>query len=113
MATETVTIKIYLDEGIANPGSLLYEGNHELTNKENEIQKISIRDKNITLHGGGSFRVAVELKHDGLPCIARENDGTFQNLKNFVYVNNNWTQSKNVGMSDDFVIRATVDTAKQ
>ena len=113
IATETVKVFVYRDDGSTKPGETLYQGDHELVASVTELQKIDLRDKEITFHGGGLCRIGIQFTHDGLPCVARDDDGSFSKGKNWIYVNNNWTGSENEGIKDDFIIRANIDTQKK
>ncbi|MBR9859257.1 hypothetical protein GYB22_00600 [bacterium] len=109
--SKDVIVRIYWDEGKANPGEKMYEGTHTISNPSvTSFQTINLRNEEITFHSGGTFRVTLEFKHAGLPCVARDNDGNFSNTKNWVYENSNWIGPDLIGIKDDFIIRATVDT---
>lgn len=104
-----ILLKIYKDIGVGTPGALLYSSTYSIAASDNTMQQIDLRDQKIVVQGGGSIRVAIEMTAAGLPSVARDEDGTIQSNANWIKTGGSWVSSVSLGLSGDFIIRATVD----
>lgn len=92
-----------------DPGIELYAGTYGSIAADMALQEVDLTDKMVTVPA--TFRVGVEMLHDGLPSIARDNDDTINPDANFVLVNGTtWKKSSDLGVTGDWIIRAFVDT---
>ncbi len=92
-----------------DPGIELYAGTYGIISADMALQEVDLTDKMVTVPA--TFRVGVEMLHDGLPSIARDNDDTIDPEANFVLVNGmTWSKSSDLGVTGDWIIRAFVDT---
>ncbi|MCA9756423.1 MAG: T9SS type A sorting domain-containing protein [Candidatus Eisenbacteria bacterium] len=102
----TVTLKIWDDSaGTTNPGALLYSGDYTLTGADNAINQIDVSGEALTITG--PIRVGIEFQHSGYPSIARDDDGTIDINRNFIYTSGVWFRSNLFGLTGDWIIRAT------
>ena len=109
-----VTLRIYQDDGNTDPGSLLHENTYVVVPASDSIQEIDLTASAIGLPSGSSFRVAIEMDHDGPPSIARDDDGC-DGARNWIYGAISpdpaaWHDYCALGGLGDFVIRAEVET---
>jgi len=111
-ATRTVTIVIYDDTAATTlPGAPLGGSDFQLTGNNTALSEIDLTGEAITLPA--RFRVGVQFQDTGLPSIGRDLDGTIDDAKNFVRVNDGgsgqWVRSDDIGIHTDWIIRAVVD----
>ncbi|MFK7888481.1 MAG: thrombospondin type 3 repeat-containing protein [Gammaproteobacteria bacterium] len=110
--TDTVTmgIQIWDDPGGTEPGTLIYSGEVVLTGSTTNLQQIDLTATPIVVTR--PFRVALVFGHDGLPGIATDIDGSVDASANFILADfgglSLWFASPTLGVSGDFVLRATV-----
>ncbi len=111
-----VGLKIYIESGETDPGTLLYDDEYHLEPSSTAIQEIDLTavEPPIQLAGGTSIRVAIEMKHDDEPSIARDNDGCTAGV-NWIYGTpapdpTGWYDFCALGGEGDWVIRAEVET---
>jgi hypothetical protein len=64
------------------PGTQLYQGDDTLTGSDDAFSVIDLTASNVFV--SGSFRVGIEFQHDGVPSIARDDDGTIRTTRNFI-----------------------------
>ena len=107
-ATRTVTVHVWDDSaGTTAPGAELYSGDFEMTGSNEAMQEIDLSAENILVPG--DFRVGIEFQADGLPAVARDDDGTIAATRNFILADGlGWYQSQSLGLTGDWVIRAMV-----
>jgi hypothetical protein len=106
---ETLTLNIYEDTGAADVGALLYTGDIPITPSVDAITEIDLTADNVLMAGGGSIRVAFQFSHTDLPSIARDDDGTNNVGRNWIYMGGFWADSSNLGPNSvpgDWIIRA-------
>lgn len=104
-----IVLKIYKDIGVGTPGTLLYTSTYSVAASDNLLQQIDLRDKLIVVNGGGSIRVAIEMTAAGLPSVAVDKDGTVTGNANWIKTGGSWVSSPSLGLSGDFIIRATIE----
>lgn len=109
--TREVGINIWDDSaGSTVPGPLLFTGTVTLTGSNVNLQEIDLSLSPVLVDG--PFRVGLEFTHSGLPSVATDLDGTIDAAANFILADVGvlfWFQSQTLGVSGDFVIRATID----
>ena len=104
-AQQTVTLHIWDDSAEQiNPGALLFSGDYLLTGADDAINVIDISAEQIQVPG--PFRVGIEFQHTGYPSIARDDDGTINIDRNFIFTSNTWFRSNLFGVTGDWIIRA-------
>ncbi len=110
---QKVTLKIWDDTALTDePGEELYVADYELISADMALQELDFSADNILV--SGPFRVGVSFQHDGLPSVARDDDGTIAADKNFILADNlGWKPSADLGLTGDFVLRAFVDDMAQ
>lgn len=107
-ATQTVTLNVYDDSGLAIvPGALLYSGQFMLQGANDILNEIELTQFAITVPG--PFRVGIEFHHAGAPSIARDGDGNIMTDRNWIqFADDTWHESSTLGLAGDWIIRATV-----
>ena len=89
------------------PGAELYSGVHSVIGFDTGLQEINLSGQSIVVPG--PFRVGIEFVAAGLPSIARDDDGTVDASRNFVFVSGpGWIGAQSAGLAGDWVIRAVV-----
>jgi len=106
-ATPTVTLHVWDDTaGTDAPGSELFAGDFQLMGSDSAMQEL-VLPSTVTLTQ--QFRVGIEFHHSGAPSIARDNDGTIAQDKNYMMAQGlGWTKSATLGLSGDWIIRAVI-----
>jgi hypothetical protein len=104
-----IVLKIYKDIGVGTPGTQLFTGTYSIAASDNSMQQIDLRDSKIMVNGGGSIRVAIEMTAAGIPSVAVDKDGTVSGTANWIKTGGSWVTSTSLGLSGDFIIRATVE----
>jgi MYXO-CTERM domain-containing protein len=109
-ADTPVRVEIYRDEGVAEPGTLLYSADYSVQPAENVLHQIDLSGEDIVHDGAGSLRVALVALHDGAPSVARDDDGC-QPGRNWIRTTapTAWTDACDLGVPGDWIIRAKVD----
>lgn len=109
--TRQMGIRVWEDAaGIDSPGLLLYTGEVSLTGSNSLLQEIDLSISPIFV--SGPFRVGLEFNHDGTPTVATDLDGNINAAANFILADIGvpfWFSSSILGVSGDFIIRATID----
>jgi cysteine-rich repeat protein len=107
--TQTVTLRIYQDVGLAAPGAVLFEGDYQVTGADTAMQVADLSPP-VAVPAGDAFRLSVFWQHAGLPGIARD-DGTTAADANWVFISGGlgWTPWSTVGGSGNFILRAVVE----
>ncbi len=110
--TRNMGISVWDDTpGGDSPGNLLFTGDVALTGSNVALQEIDLSLTPIIV--SGPFRVGLEFNHSGTPSVATDLDGTINAAANFILADLGgltfWFTSSTLGVSGDFVIRATVD----
>ncbi len=105
----TITLRIYDDQGGGStPGAQLFFQDYQVTASDTAMQEIDLTGENVLVTG--TFRVAIEFQHSGLPSIARDTDGNIQAARNFIYASiGSWFDSQLFGLTGDWIIRAGVE----
>ena len=102
----TVTLRIWDDSNLTNnPGPEIFSGDYILTGANDAINVIDLSGEGIVING--PIRVGIEFQHSGLPSIARDDDGTIDITRNFIYTSGTWFRSNLFGLTGDWIIRAT------
>lgn len=105
----TLTLKIWRDTGTVAPGALLFSGDYLVSGSDTAFQAIDLSGENIQVDG--PFRVGLTFQHNGAPGPARDGDGINSAL-NFIDAQGiGWVQSSLLGVTGDWIIRATVNAA--
>lgn len=108
-ASRDIVLKIYKDIGVGTPGGLLFSSTYSIAASDNNLQQIDLRDNKIMVNGGGSIRVAIEMTAAGVPSVAVDKDGTVSGTANWIKTGSSWVISTSLGLSGDFIIRATIE----
>jgi hypothetical protein len=107
--TETVTLKIFEETGVATPGSEMFSSDYSLTGSDYAWQVIDLSAQDILLQPG-SYRFGIQYHHSGYPGIARDDDGNIQTGRNWVNLTSGgWVAAETLGLTGDFIIRADVN----
>lgn len=97
--------------GLDSPGFLLFTGDVVLTGSNSLLQEIDLSLTPIPVNG--PFRIGLEFNHAGAPTVATDLDGTIDVAANFILADLGgfffWFRSSTLGVSGDFIIRATID----
>jgi len=105
--TRTITLHVYDDTAVTtSPGTQLHEADYLLTASDTDFNDIGLVGDNVTVPA--RFRVAIQFQDDGLPSVARDQDGTITADRNFVYTGGQWFQSSTFLIPTDWIIRAEV-----
>jgi len=105
--TPMVTLHIWDDSaGTDTPGTELFTDDYVLTASDTALQEIDLTAAGISV--SGPFRVGIEFLQDAPPSLARDNDGTINAPRNFIYTLGSWYRSNLFGVSGDWIIRAGV-----
>lgn len=110
-ASRDVVLKIYEDNGAATPGFLLFDATYNVPSSNSLLYQLDIRDKDVTVEGGGSIRVSFEFVDDkGFPSFAQEFDGLYDPGRNWIKDPFGfWKNNDTGGVSGNWVIRAIVE----
>ena len=108
-ASRDIVLKIYKDIGVGTPGGLLFSSTYSVAASDNNLQQIDLLDNKIMVNGGGSIRVAIEMTAAGVPSVAVDKDGTVSGTANWIKTGSSWVISTSLGLSGDFIIRATIE----
>ena len=80
-----------------------------VTSSLTTYHEFDVSAENIMFENGGSFRVSLEMTHTGFPNVAIDQDGTIDVTRNWYKTAGGvWNSSGNVGLTGDFIIRATI-----
>lgn len=109
-ATERlVTVVIWDDNGSTAPGAVLFGKEYLLTGSAN-LQTIDLSAEGVLVDG--PFRIGLRFTGAGLPSVARDDDATIDPSRNFVLADGlGWVTSVSLGLTGDWILRATVDDA--
>lgn len=116
-STREMGVQIWEDAaGDDAPGSLLFTGDVTLIGSNVSLNEIDLSLTPIIVNG--PFRVGLEFGHNGLPSVATGLDGTIDASANFILADVAvgvlfWFPSATLGVTGDFVIRATIDNLVQ
>ena len=110
--TREIILHIWDDDGTsAAPGAERFTRTYQLTGSNTDLQLIDLSGDGVFVTG--AFRVGIEFVVDGLPSIARDDDGNIQPDTNFILASILdqfiWTESSLLGLTGDWIIRATVE----
>jgi hypothetical protein len=110
-STKMVAVQFWEDPGDTDdPGAPIgLPFDVELTGDDDQLHEVVLGDSVVV---NGPFRVGIEFFHDGLPSIARDDDGTIAEDRNFICANFGgecvWVRSSLFGVSGDWIVRATI-----
>jgi len=108
-----VTLKIFEDDGSDTPGQLIHSSRHLITPADNTFRQLNLTSYGLKIGANKMFRVSLEMSKSGLPCIARDDDGTIENGKNWVRAaDGTWQKAELLGITGDFIIRSEVVVEK-
>lgn len=107
--TQTITLKVWDDTAGTNaPGTELFSGDFELVGSNDSIQELNLVGGGANVTVTKQFRVGIQVNHNGLPSIARDNDGIAAD-KNYLLASGlGWARSQSLGLAGDWIIRAFV-----
>jgi len=107
--TRTVRVHIWEDgAGSWSPGPVIFSGDFQLEGRNDALQQVDLSSSGIFV--SGPFRVGFEFFDDGLPSIARDDDGNIQGSTNYILDSLlGWVDSSLLGLTGDWIIRATVE----
>lgn len=106
-----VVLHVWEDTGAYGPGTEIYTEAYLATGSASALNSIDLTAAGVQVNG--PFRVGLEFTQDGLPCVARDTDGTIAATQNFIMANGiGWVPSNLLGVTGDWVIRATVDVVE-
>lgn len=109
--TQDVGVLVWEDAAGADaPGALVFSGEVGLMGSNVLLQEIDLTLSAVVVNG--PFRVGFEFTHNGLPGVATDLDGTIDAGANFILADIGvpfWFRSASLGVSGDFVIRASVN----
>jgi len=107
-ATRSVTLRIWDDSGGSDaPGVELYSQDFQLIGNDTALQEMDVSAAGIPV--AADFRVGIEFQDDGLPSVARDDDGNIQPNRNFVYAGGlGWVESSTLGLTGDWILRAVI-----
>lgn len=109
--TRDMGVRIWEDAaGAPTPGALLFSADVSLAGSNTELQLIDLALTAVVV--SGPFRVGLEFNHDGVPTVATDTDGSIDAAANFILADVGfplWFSAASLGVSGDFVIRATID----
>lgn len=110
--TRDMGLRIWDDPaGVTLPGVELFSGTVTMTGSNVNIQEIDLSLAPVLVQG--PFRVGLEFGHSGLPSVASDLDGSIDAGANFILADIGalfWFQSSTLGVSGDWIIRATIDS---
>ena len=111
-STQEMGLRVWDDTaGNDIPGFELFSGSVSLTGSNVNLQQIDLSLAPVVING--PFRVGLEFGHAGFPSVASDLDGTINAAANFILADIGvlfWFQSATLGVSGDFIIRASLDS---
>lgn len=122
-STRNTTVRMYAPDGTsvlgdaAFPGTELYSaGEFQITSSDGgasgvALTEIDLSQENWTV-ASGAFWISLDVTHDGFPGPVRDADGTINAPANAIReATFGWVTSQFVGITGDWVLRVTVQTA--
>ncbi len=111
--TQFMGISVWDDPaGTSEPGALLFDAIVPLTGSNQFLQQIDLSLSSIVVDGPFRVGLGFGFDHTGLPTVATDLDGTIDAGANFILADIGvpfWFPSATLGVSGDFIIRATID----
>jgi hypothetical protein len=105
-SSQVVTLRIWDDSALINsPGVELYSRDISLTPDDHVLQEIDLFGEGVVVNG--PFRVGIELRNNGPPSVAVDDDGITPG-RSFIEAGSGWTEAGVAGVTGDWIIRATV-----
>jgi len=103
-----ITLHVWDDQGgLWSPGAELWSGDFTVTSSNSAWQEADLQMHNILLPG--TFRIGIEFHHSGLPAMARDDDGSNNTGRNFIFISSGmWIDSTVVPLPGDWILRATL-----
>lgn len=110
-ATATDVILHIWDDaaGTAAPGAELFSDTVNLLPSSVSLIQIDLTSAALSIDG--PIRVGIEFTIAGLPCVGRDDDGTIDGTRNFIYSGGTWYASTAFGVTGDWIIRAETDAS--
>ena len=107
-ANRELLLKIYKDNGDANPGEMIHSSKHTMASALTALTDLNIKSSNVRLAAGQDVRVSFEiLDTKNFPSFAEEFDGTYIETKNWLKAKDGtWNSNDGVGVNGNWVIRA-------
>jgi hypothetical protein len=109
--TRSVRLYIWDDASLSvTPGTELYGQDYQVTASNFGLQEIDLSATPVAV--GGPFRIGLLFYDDGVPSIARDDDGNITANRNFILLNGvTWVDASTVGVTGDWILRAVVSGA--
>lgn len=105
-ASQTITLRVHEDDGgAAAPGRQVFSGDFVVSGADATYQEIDLVAEAVWV--SGPFRVAIEVRHDGLPGLAIDQDGTIAPDRNFIR-SGDWFEASVLGVPGDWILRTDV-----
>jgi hypothetical protein len=105
--TVNVVLHVWDDSaGTVAPGAELLTGTYLVSGSNGTFHWIDVSGAGLVL--SGPFRVGLEFTRNGLPCVARDDDGITPGVNFVDLVGIGWQNAADAGVTGDFVIRATL-----
>ena len=107
-ANREVLLKIYKDNGDANPGEMIHSSKHTMASSLTSFADLNIKSSNVRLEAGQDVRISFEiLDEKNFPSFAEEFDGAYDESKNWLKdKDGTWNSNDGVGVNGNWVIRA-------
>ncbi len=107
-ANREMLLKIYKDNGDANPGELIHSSKHTMASSLTSLADLNIKSSNVRVDAGQDIRVSFEvLDTKNFPSFAEEFDGTYIETKNWKKdKDGTWNSNDGIGVNGNWVIRA-------
>ena len=107
-ANRELLLKIYKDNGDANPGEMIHSSKHTMASALTALTDLNIKSSDVRLAAGQDVRVSFEiLDTKNFPSFAEEFDGAYVEEKNWLKdKDGTWNSNNGVGVNGNWVIRA-------
>ena len=107
-ANRELLLKIYKDDGDANPGEMIHSSKHTMASSLTSYADLNIKSSGVRLAAGQDVRISFEiLDTKNFPSFAEEFDGAYEESKNWLKdKDGTWNSNDGVGVNGNWVIRA-------
>jgi hypothetical protein len=107
-ANREVLLKIYKDNGDANPGEMIHSSKHTMASSLTSLADLNIKSSSVRLDANQDVRISFEiLDAKGFPSFAEELDATYTEAQNWLKdKDGTWNSNDGAGVNGDWVIRA-------
>ncbi|PJB40275.1 MAG: hypothetical protein CO108_15185 [Deltaproteobacteria bacterium CG_4_9_14_3_um_filter_63_12] len=117
-STQNTTVRLYAPDATAAdlspnfPGTELYSaGEYQIQGSDSALSAIDLSAENWTV-ASGAFWISFDVTHNGFPGPSRDNDGSINASVNAINAEGfGWVSSSTLGLTGDWVLRVTVQTA--